>query len=742
MNADDWTTTLTLARPAWLLAAAALALLAFWLYRRRLTRGRIALPLLRAVAVFLVAALLAGPSLVRSRSEERRGRVVLLRDESASMDAADTGLPASRKVRIAADLGLAPLSAEALAAADAESDDWLVEYAPEVIAAFDVMTRAARVSTTLESGLREAVAEAADLDERSFGTADASDVAPALATVSTATASDAGPTAVLLLTDARRTTTDAASVAEAARLGEAGVAVHTLLVGDPNPGGDVAVTAVRGPAAVDRESVVTGEVDLLHGLPAGVTITISAAADDGTVLWSGSSISQGPGALTVYFEFELAPAVADAGRLLAVTLTATAEGDENPANDSASFALRVESDETRVLIADARPRWDSRYAVAHLERERRFDADAALGIDAADMLAVERIQSVDVIVLGDVPADALGGEATTAIVDHVRDDGGGLIVVDGLRGNLAGWSATPLADVLPIDRGNASPRPGGPLRLTDAGGAYEALRLDADANVELWRSLPPPRWRFDATVRPGVGKVLVEGDDGTPVVVAARVGRGRVIYVGTDETWRWRRGSENRIQAAFWTNLVADAAGPPTTAEDERLALTVETAAPDAGGRLPVAVRAKAGDLGPVQVRLMREDELIATIDLSPGAGGLLRGELPVPREPGRYEVAASAVGESAAEVRTDVVVLEPPASPELRRLDADLEFAEALAAASGGTVIREGDDADVAALFDGFTTRTTIERRTLLRSSWPPFAAAVGLLSIEWLTRRRLGLS
>ena len=739
MNADGWTTTLTLARPAWLAVAAALALLAFWLYRRRLARGRLALPLLRALAVFLVAALLAGPSIVRSRSEEKRGRVVLLRDESASMDAADVALPASRKVRVAAALGLAPVSAEALAAADAGQDDWLVENAPDVIATFDEATRAARASATLDSGLREAVAEAADLDERSFGTADATDVAPALAAVSPAP--DA-PTAVLLLTDARRTETDAAAVAEAARLGEAGVAVHTLLVGDAGPGGDVAVTAVRGPDAVDRGSVVTGEVDLVHGLPAGEPIALSAAADDGTPIWSTSIISAGPGPQTFAFEFLLTPAVTDAGRLLAVTLTATAEGDTNAANDAASFALRVESDETRVLIADARPRWDSRYAVAHLERERRFDADAALDVDSADTLDVGRIESADVVVLGDVPADALGDEAIDAIVDHVRDDGGGLIVVDGLRGNLAGWSATRLADVLPVDRGNDPARSGGPLRLTDAGRAYDALRLDPDANADLWQALPPPRWRFDATARPGVGEVLVEGDDGTPVVVAARIGRGRVIYVGTDETWRWRRGSENRVQAAFWTNLVADAAGPPTTAEDERLALTVETAAPEAGGRLPVAVRAKADDVGRVEVRLMREDELIATADLSPGAGGLLRGELPVPTVPGRYEVSASAVGESAADVRTDVVVLAPPASPELRRLDADLDFAGALAAASGGTVIREGDDADVAALFDGFTTRTTIERRTLLRSSWPPFAAAVGLLSIEWFARRRMGLS
>ena len=95
---------------AGLTAALALAFAAWWLYRREAggmrPAFRVLLPALRALAVFLIVVLLAGPVLHHRTVIGELARLIILLDGSESMQLADPGMDSGRKIQILERLGM------------------------------------------------------------------------------------------------------------------------------------------------------------------------------------------------------------------------------------------------------------------------------------------------------------------------------------------------------------------------------------------------------------------------------------------------------------------------------------------------------------------------------------------------------------------------------------------------------------------------------------------------------------
>ena len=212
----------------------------------------------------------------------------------------------------------------------------------------------------------------------------------------------------------------------------------------------------------------------------------------------------------------------------------------------------------RVLVVGAAG-WESKFTVAAIE-ESGWDVDAVLtvapgvrvGANARDATP-DTARHAAVVLL-----DTTAATVVPAVARYVRS-GGGVVI--------AGSAAA----VLPLVRVSAP----------DAreGGIAGAVAGDA------------PRTGLAARVMSSIGPTAVALERrGAGVVVAARrLGPGRVVQLGYDETWRWRmEGADDAPVAhrAWWSDVVASVAYAPVVAR--AVTSPVATAAvhvPDAAPR-------------------------------------------------------------------------------------------------------------------------------------------------------------
>jgi hypothetical protein len=185
----------------------------------------------------------------------------------------------------------------------------------------------------------------------------------------------------------------------------------------------------------------------------------------------------------------------------------------------------------------------------------------------------------DVIILGDIEPEQLPKAAAIFqdIAEFVKTRGGGLLFVAGSKSNPQQLFATALGELLPILPSNGPAVPANFLagvsasgfrpRLTPLGQSHPLFRFAADdaENARIWASLRPLLWSATGYRKKPLAEVLAvhpdrraEDDPSAqlPIILQQFVGAGRVIFLGFDDTWRWRfREGEERFNQ-FWFQAI------------------------------------------------------------------------------------------------------------------------------------------------------------------------------------------
>ncbi|MCX6878172.1 MAG: hypothetical protein NTW21_30830 [Verrucomicrobia bacterium] len=790
------------------LTAAALLALAAWLLYRREVGGmrplfRFLLPLLRATAVLLIVILLGGPLIHHRAVVGQLARLIILVDGSESMQLADPGMDAARKLRILERLAMldpGTVNPDHAQAATNLADD-PNPAVNNALAKFDALPRWQRVRALLLDGKpgqcllarlgTQFDVQLATLDNSEVkpvwrsGTGDTplpdalpkpvgsiTDLTSGLA-FGVSSQQQAGPGAVLLISDGQHNAGEP-PLETAKVLAGKKLPVFTLGTGSEHAPRDLAILRTRVPDSVFHEDMVRGEIVLKEEVAAGLPITLSVKDGD-KLVWEQQLVTEASTHRSVPFEFPVKePAAARLKALpqgaetsavaidLQVSVTPL-DGERELSNNESRIRFRAVTQKRKILLLDGRPRWETRYLKNLYQRDEKWDVNTVVaGMKTATGFArgskegtfpadKATLDSYELVIFGDVPRDLLKPEELRWLADFVGKRGGGLILIDGTRGHLREYADTPLGPLLPVAHAKANP-PTGVNAFVLTGRAPElaafALSEELAANAGVWAKLPPPRSVAGVQPLPGA-EVLIEGEavgGRVPLAVLRPFGAGLVYFHAFDDSWRWRFEVADTYHVRFWNQLAGFVLEEPFAARDKCLSLDAGKLTYEPGEPADIRARLRSGEGktvtdATVAAVLWRDGKRVATLGLTPDPGGVFRGKTAA-LEAGNYEVTieTAAIPEGQIKVRAEFKV-EARQNAERTLLSVNEDLLRQIALTSGGSYFREEQADQLVKLLEPLAAGSIRESETpLLESRWW-FGGIVLLLTLEWLIRKRVGM-
>jgi hypothetical protein len=364
----------------------------------------------------------------------------------------------------------------------------------------------------------------------------------------------------------------------------------------------------------------------------------------------------------------------------------------------------------------------------------------------------------------------------------VAERGGTLVLGPGPRSwaALAGQEAArkllPVLDpqLVAIDPAATDPAhpslpPGVPVLPTTAGAdanAWPMLQLatDPEQNRAIWAGLPWLPWVVAGRAKPGATVLATARDESAAAIAAQPYGLGKVLWVGTDGTWRWRHRVGDAYHHRFWGQVVRWAASGKLSAGNPfvRFGPIKPRVDEGEGARLQARISEGIPGVGPdllIAARVFKADprtgtatgEAVAVVPLRAVAGQprTFEGNAP-PIAIGPYVVRLD-VPQLAEPLRLDPArdpkVPEAPLEVVARDTSERVELAAArdpldrLAAATGGRVLADHEADRLAPLLRARTRQTTRTEETPLWDQPAALLLFFAILTVEWVARKRVGL-
>lgn len=575
---------------------------------------------------------------------------------------------------------------------------------------------------------------------------------------------DANLQAILLLTDGDWNT-GRTPLGAAAQYRERGVPVFAVGVGSEVPLPDLILEAVSPPSyglfgeqitiPFTIRSHLTNEVKTTMILNDGtkeevkkeVVIPAKGQLQD-TILWYPHAV--GDAALTLRLPVQPGETVAE--------------------NNEQTFHVSVRVEKIQVLVVDSQPRWEYRYLRNALARDPGVEVHSILyhpGMKtgggrnylAAFPNSREAISKYDVIFLGDVGIGE--GELSEADGELIRglveQQSSGLIFLPGRRGRELTFKNGALKDLLPVVFDEAKPngqslQNEAVLTLTTAGKGHFLTRFEADEdlNSKVWQALPGFFWSAAVEkARPGsevlaVHSSLRNASGRIPLLATRSAGTGKVLFMGTDSAWRWRRGVEDKYHYRFWSQVVRWMAHSRHLSEKEGIRLAYSPERPEPGDTifLQSTVLDPAGfpaDEGPVSGSISAPSGRAEHVQFSAveGGWGVFKTQFK-PSESGKYKILIEAP-KQGRKLETELLVQQHTIEEKGRPINRGI-LAEISGLTGGSASLVDGLKEIVQKISVTPEPRALEKRIRIWSSPWWG-ALLLSLLSIYWVGRKIGGM-
>lgn len=735
---------------------------------------------LRLLALVALVWMLLQPVFSRKVNRELEQEIVVVLDESASMNLIDPGETSTRY-----DI-----------AADAINASGLFEELE------------GKVGVRLMRAARKALEED---EEAAEGWDQATDLADAMTTVLEQVPPD-NLAGLVMMTDGRHNRPGRVEDV-ARRFGILDAPIGVVGIGSEDAPRDAAILDVRSPDAIylgDRLRVAAVvKFDGYRGRRATVRLKKGEEIVEEKVI----RIPQDHHKEEVRFND-----VPDADGINAYTVELVNLGEEFfDQNNSWQFETAITDARTNVLIVDSHPRWEFRYLrnlfygrdkSIHLQYVL-LEPDTILGQTLSPVPASaarkfgdaqatelptseEEWRKFDVIIIGDVPADSIDESTWDIIRSCVTERAAFLVAVAGPRHMPHGLESEIARDLLPVKYtpgsrtffGSKDP----PFRLLlTAQGRNHPVTAQSDSRLEnerLWGEFPDFRWRLPVDgVKEGADVLVVASSENSEdaalsnvddlssalsrlaqrkereaknaILVAQQVGNGKVAMMLTDRTWRLREGVGDVYHHRLWGQLVRWGAGPNLRSGTSSVRLGTDNLSYTGDDRIQITARLLDEEKNPVRdeslkAEVWRDGEKLTTVQMSylegsPGLHGAQAGPF---SGSGDYQIKLT--GKKATDlleidgeggVSTAFRVVGAMSPVELSETTLNRPLLSTLAELSGGRVVTPDNAKQLAGLFlTGEETREEL-RETRLWDHWILLVLFCALLTSEWGIRRGSGL-
>jgi hypothetical protein len=577
---------------------------------------------------------------------------------------------------------------------------------------------------------------------------------------------------VVLISDGcNNTSADKSPERVAEDLGDANVPIYAVGVGSEEGSGLTRAMTVRdldAPKDVQRYNrfAISAFVDV-RGLQ-GKQVRVTARFGDANRVDIGSETFEITGPRqTIPVRFVHVPVETGSQRVI-VEANCLEPAADLIGESVASRLVRVVDNELRLLYIEGKFRYECRHVTEALQSAEQIKVDrlillqplragegSSLGDDPNEWLRYHAI------LFGDVPPSRLGDAKIEIVKDLVDKYGKGFCMMGGAEsfgmppsGGGRSWADGNLALIMPVNLRECTTQIEGDVKvaLTGEGKKSPVMQIapEGQAVEAAWMKLPALTGANRlAGVKPAA-TVLAEGPGKDPLVVAQPYGKGRVLAVAFDTTFRWVLNVEDTAesQRRFWRQValyLADPKGNVWIQTDSpiyylgrsarRAEMHVAAGVEDARGRVIRDANA--------QVTLTPEGGPSETLSLDARAG-LWDANVPVPSAKGRYKVqivtkidGKDMTAEQSFEVKESAL--------DMQDLDAKPGTLRAMAGRSRGQYVPL---AEIGKLMDDLSNKAglrmvpeTVHEDLMRNFYWPMLALLVLLLCLEWSVRKRKGL-
>jgi hypothetical protein len=718
----------------WSIAASIIVVLAtaalcFASWRRGGYRRSIGLlELLRLCTVALVAVLLNQPEWIEEFRPEEKPAVAVLYDASTSMDTRDA-VPAGQ-------VGAAPLARRDAIAGLVDPASW------------DALRK--RMNVIIQPFAQPAVGHGTDLNEPLVRAAEKIGNLRGVVLASDGDWNEGPP-----------------PVVAAARLRMRGVPVFAVPVGSRTRLPDVELLSLDLPTFGIAGKSVRVPFSIDSSLPRDYVTTVVLRSSDGDEVAKEVRIA----AMSRTSDYLVWKPKATGD--FSLTLSVPKHGDETLAdNNKLTAPISIREEKLRVLVVESAPRWEYRYLRNALSRDPGVELSCLLfhpglskvGGGNKDYIkqfpaGLDELSRYDVVFLGDVGLEdgQLTAEQCRLLKGLVEHQASGLVFMPGWQGREFSLLDTPLGDLCPVvldpaQQNGWGSRVANHFELTELGRRSLLTKLadTQDDNAEVWEGLPGFQW-YAPVLRAKAGTdVLCVHKDATnefgrlPLLVTRTYGAGKVLFMGTDGAWRWRKGVEDKYHYRFWGQVVRWMAYQRNMAKGETMRLYYVPDQPRLNQTLALHanVMEKSGEplhSGEVTARITApsgKSELVRFTSAGEEWGEYLSNF--TARESGRHRVALFCK-ETGATLEASFFVqgvaaeqVGKPARPEVL---------DEIAHVTGGKVVDPSKLDEVVRSLAELPDPAPLVRRVPLWCHPVMAAALVTLLGVFWVGRKVVGL-